>query len=266
MPEFVYDVPLRTLALWFAATAVVAVLVGLLVVKPILRLLLGGGPDLNDAISLGTAGFNLFYALLLGLLTVSAYQNNERVREYILREATAVGALYADMNAYPEPTRGEVKELLRDYTLFTVLKDWPAHREGEFLNGGAHRAEAMRQRLAAYEPATVSQEIFHRQTVAAFQEFTAARQARLTGVTVGIPPVLWYAVLVGALINVVLLVMLRIRLRQHLFLATVTAFFLGVILFVIVALDRPLRGESGIAPDPFELIWERQMIWDEPLT
>jgi hypothetical protein len=265
MPEFVYDVPLRTLAIWFASVAVLSILFGILLVKPVLRLLMGGGPDLNSTIYYGTSGFNLFYALLLGLLTVSAYQNFERVREYVLQEATAVGSLYADMGAYPEPIRSEMKELLRDYVLFTILRDWPAHREGEFLNGGAHRTEAMRQRLAAFEPGSLSQEIFHRQTVAAFQDFTTARQGRLTGVTISIPQVLWYAVLVGAGINVLLIVMLRIRPVQHFFLGTITAFFLGVILFVIVALDDPLRGEAGLGPDPFELLWERQMVWDEPL-
>ena len=52
-------------------------------------------PD-RSAISSGTAGFGLFGALLPGLLTVQAYRNDNRVRQAILNEATAVGALYAD--------------------------------------------------------------------------------------------------------------------------------------------------------------------------
>jgi hypothetical protein len=88
----------------------------------------------------------------------------------------------------------------------------------------------------------------------------------LTGVITGIPNVLWYAVLVGAAINILLLVALRMPLRRQFVLGTITAFFLGVILFVIVALDRPLRGVSGLDPNAIRLLWERQMIWDEPLS
>jgi hypothetical protein len=33
---------------------------------------------------------------------------------------------------------------------------------------------------------------------------------------------------------------------------------------VIVALDDPLRGESGLDPQPLQVLWDRQMIWDEP--
>lgn len=264
MPDFVYDIPTQQLAVLFAIIAVGAMLFGLLVVKPLLRLLMGVGPDFNASLSYATGGFNLFYGLLLGLLTVSAYQNAERVRAGVLSEATALAALYADMNTYPEPTRSDVKEIMRDYVLFTIHKDWPAHRTGEFLNGGNNRAGAMRQQLAGFEPETVGQEVVHAEVVSAFQNFIDARQRRIAGLLAQIPDVLWYAVLVGAAINVLLIVMLRMRPWPQFVLGTITSFFLGIILFVIVTLDDPLRGEQGIDPDPLQLLWDRVMIWDEP--
>ena len=75
---------------------------------------------------------------------------------------------------------------------------------------------------------------------------------------------LWYAVLLGAAINILLFVMLRMRPFTQFVLGSITAFFLGAILFVIVALDDPRRGESGLDPGPLELIWDRTMVWDEP--
>jgi len=53
------------------------------------------------------------------------------------------------------------------------------------------------------------------------------------------------------------------RLHQHLLLATISAFYLGIILFVIVVLDDPLRGEAGLDPEPFQQLWDRQMTWDD---
>lgn len=263
MPEFVYDIPPVRLAVLFSAIAVGAVFVGLLVVKPLARLLFGTGPDFNQNITFGSTGVNLFYGLLLGLLTVSAYQNNERVQQAVLAEATAIGSLYAGMRSYPEPLQGDVQALLRDYVLFSIEADWPAHRVGRVLDGGDHRAEAIRQRLSAFEPATNGQGILHTAMISAYQDFADARQKRVAGVFTEIPDVLWYAVLVGAVVNVFLLVMLKMRLHQHFLLGSITAFFIGVILFVIVSLDDPLRGENGVGPEAFILLWERQMIWDE---
>lgn len=264
MPDFIYDIPLRQLATYFALAAVASIVFGMLIVKPIMRLLIGAGPDLNEAISYGTAGFNLFYGLLLGLLTVSAYQNNERIGEAVLQESTVLAALYSDVNTYPEPTRSDTKTMIRDYVLFTLHKDWPAHAKGYYLDGGANRVNAIRQKLGGFEPQTAGQEILHAQMLAAFQDFTQARQLRLNGVYTQIPNVLWYAVLVGAGINILLIVLLRMRPMRQFVLGTITAFFLGVILFVIVALDDPLRGEAAIRPDPLQRLWDRVMVWDEP--
>ena len=182
----------------------------------------------------------------------------------MLNEATVLGALYSDINGYPEPVRSETKAMMRDYVLFTLYKDWPAHAQGSYLDGGGNRVNAMRQKLSGFEPTSAGQEILHAQMLSAFQEFTRARQLRLNGVYTEIPNVLWYAVLVGAAINILLIVLLRMRPVRQFVLGTITAFFLGVILFVIVALDDPLRGEAAIQPDPLERLWQRVMIWDEP--
>lgn len=266
MPEVLYDLPVTRLALLFGLAAVAAVVFGLLVLKPLMRIFFGTGPDFNQNLAFGASGFNLFYGLLLGLLTVSAYQNSERVRQAIQAEALALGALYADMETYPEPIRSDMRWMLRDYTLYTIHRDWAAHREGRFLDGGANRADAMRQQLAGFEPETTGQTILHDGVMTRFRDFDAARQQRLTGVLTEIPDILWYAVLVGAAVNVLLLCLLKMRLHTQFMVGTITSFFLGVILFVIVTLDDPFRGEAGLDPTPLALLWERKMQWDEGLT
>ena len=263
MPEFVFDVPPRQLAVWFSVLAVCAVLLGLLVIKPLFRIVFGTGPDFNQNLSFGASGFNLFYGLLLGLLTVSAYQNRERVSQAIQAEALAIGSLYTQVDSYPEPLKSDVQELLRDYALYTIHRDWPAHRDGGFLDGGTNRTDAIGRTLAGFEPKTQGQGIIHQGVIDGFQEFAQARQQRLAGVSTRIPDILWYAVLVGAIVNVLLLCLLKMRPHTQFMVGTITSFFLGVILFVIVTLDNPLRGVSGLPPAPFELMWERQMKWDE---
>jgi hypothetical protein len=267
MPDFIHDFSENDLALFFAVASILAAVAGVLFLKPVLRLFIGfRDPHINETIGYGTSGYSLFYALLVGLLTVAAYQNRERIEQAVLKEAATVSTLYFDMTTYPEPLRSDMRELLRDYVLFTIHRDWPAHREGRFLSGGDNRVAAMRQTLAGFEPATPAQQILHAEVIGAFHEFLSARQARLTGVYTRIPDVLWYAVGIGAVISVVLIAMLRMRIVAHLILGSISVFYLGVILFVIVVLDDPLKGLTGLPPAPFEMIWERQMRWDEPLS
>jgi hypothetical protein len=265
MPDFIFSTPTQTLAVYFSLVSVAAMLLGLIFIKPILRLLIGSGPDFNQTLNYTTSGFSLFYGLLLGLLTVAAYQNNQNVQQGIMNEASSLGTLYSDMTNYPEPIRTDMKTMLRDFVLFTIHKDWPAHRDGKFLNGGFDRTDAMRQKLASFEPKTKGQEIMHTEVVSSFQRFDDARQQRLAGVILKLPNVLWYAVLVGAVTNILLIVLLKMPLLQQFVLGSINAFFLGVILLVIVVLDRPLRGDAGLTPDPLQIVWDRQMVWDDPL-
>lgn len=266
MPDFLFDLPHRTLAIYCAAATVGITWLGIVFIKPFLRWLVGSEPNINSRISYATSVFTLFYGLLLGLLAVAAFQNVERVEAAAFREASELSNLYADLESYPEPSSSTVQSLLRDYVLFTIYKDWPAHSKGKQLAGGRNRANTIRQVLMDFEPKTRAQEIVHREVIAGFHKFTEARQERLTGVIVQIPSVLWYAVIVGGIINIILLIMLKITPIAHLILGGLTSFFLGVILFVIIALDSPLRGEAGVSPAPYEILWARVMAWDEPIN
>ena len=118
--------------------------------------------------------------------------------------------------------------------------------------------------LARFEPTSTSQEVLHQAAVSSFETLKSARQMRLNGVSTKIPSILWYAVVVGATVNILLLLMIRARPLTHFVLGTISAFFLGVILFVILALDAPLRGPEGLPALPYQILWQQQMIWDEP--
>lgn len=263
MPDFVYDIPRELLAVWFSIGSVLIVLIGLLVLKPILRLFVVGDATTNETIGIATASFSLFYGLLLGLLTVAAYQNRDRTQTAILNEASAIGAVYSTVASYPEPWRSDLREMLRDYVQFTIQRDWPEQREGRIGQGGTNRINAFGQWLARFEPQTTSQEVLHSAAASSFETMKTARQMRLNGVSTRLPPVLWYAVIMGAAVSILVLLMIRARPLTHFVLASISAFFLGVILFVILALDAPLRGPEGLSSEPYEELWFQQMAWDE---
>jgi hypothetical protein len=75
--------------------------------------------------------------------------------------------------------------------------------------------------------------------------------------------VLWYVVAVGAFGNVILIWMLNMRFFTHIILEGIVAFFLGVVIFLIIAMDRPMCGEVSVRPAAYQLVYEVLMQWDE---
>jgi Protein of unknown function (DUF4239) len=218
MFDFLYDISTVWLAIYCVLFFVGVMWFGIVFVRPFLKILIGREPGVNDLVFYTTSGFSLFYGLLLGLLAVAACQNLEQVRQNVFGEASSLASLYRDASLYPEPIGSELRELLRDYTLYVIYKDWPAHRRGRIYNGGTNRLTMIEYTVLELNPENASQEILQSQTLQEFGDFVEARQRRLDGVGIAIPGVLWYVVAVGAFVNLVLIWMLRMRFFTHIIL------------------------------------------------
>jgi hypothetical protein len=88
---------------------------GIVVVHPALRRLLHGNEPSNETIIFSGANFGLFYAVLLGLLTIETFQYTKDVLGTIDREASNLSTLYSAADGYHDPLRAQLKGELRDY-------------------------------------------------------------------------------------------------------------------------------------------------------
>ncbi len=252
------------LASTICGSLIVVTLIGIIVVHPLMRRMIHGRSTANDVVVYIAGSFGLIYAVLLGLLTVATFQTTKDLENDVEREASSVGTMYRTADGYPEPWRSEVRDYLRDYTRYVIDKDWPAHQRGLVLMGGEHRLQVIRGLLLSYEPATHGQEALQREMLASLGTCTAAREERLATVDAGIPSVLWYVVLGGALITLAFLWMLQIELLPQILFGTITALFLGMMIFLIFAMDHPLQGAVSVGPDAFQSTLDMVMKWDEP--
>jgi len=250
------------LALVFCAFFVGLTWLGILLVHPLMRRVLHRNEPSNELIIHIAGTFGLVYAVLLGLLTVATFQNTKDVQDDISREASDLSTIYRIAGGYPEPLRSELKRELRDYTHYVIEKDWPAHRKGKVLLGGEHRLEVIRATLMSYEPVTKTQEQLQTELLRYLDAMMIAREQRLAAVTASIPPVLWYIVFIGALLMIAFLWMLHMELISQIILGGITAFFLGIMIFLIYAMDRPLQGAVSIPSDSFRSVYDQVMKWD----
>jgi len=253
---------------WLQATVICATFVGItwlgiVVVHPILRRLLHGDEPSNETIIFSGANFGLFYAVLLGLLTVETYQYTKEVLGTINREASNLSTLYNAADGYQEPLRSQLKGELRDYARYVIEKDWPAQNRGTVLEGGQHRLEAIRQTVLSFEPTSKTQEVLQGEMQRYLDEMAIAREQRLSAVSASIPGILWYLLLIGSFLTVVFVWMLHMNFISQFLLGGITALFLGFMIFLIFSLDRPLQGAISVGPDPFLAVYDQVMKWDE---
>jgi hypothetical protein len=56
--------------------------------------------------------------------------------------------------------------------------------------------------------------------------------------------------------------MLHMELVPQIILGGITAFFVGIMIFLIYAMDRPLQGAVSVPPDAFASVYHLVMQWD----
>jgi len=259
---WIYDIDTPQLALLITGTFVGFFWLGCFLVRPILRTFVRARSGTNDIVGYVLSCFGVFYGLLLGLIAVAAYQNLNRAEENVAREAVALTAVYQDLSAYPDPLRQSLRDALRDYCSFVIETAWPQQRKGIVPQEGIKKVFAFRDSLRAFEPQTLSQAVFHAETLRQFDAFYEARRTRIHDVHSGIPAVMWYVVIVGALLNLSIVWLFDTRLITQLFLGGMLAFFMGTMIFLIAAMDNPYKGEVSVKPDAFQEAYEI-MVADE---
>jgi hypothetical protein len=202
----------------------------------------------------------LLYSLVAALTAVGVWAKYSEVSSVVSAEATAIASLWRDLGSYPPPTRDATRTLLRGYTEQVIHGAWPQQRRGQIPREGVELMDRLQAQLFAFEPATESQKILHAEALHAFNHLVQQRRQRLDAGQAGLPRVMWFVLLPGAMGCLVLCLFFQVdNVRFQALLLVAVAGFLAMVLFVIIALDRPFIGDMGITADSYQLIYDHHM-------
>jgi hypothetical protein len=215
--------------------------------------------EMNNDIIFFASAIGVFYSLTVGLIAVGVWSTHNTIGDVVSAEAASIACMYRDAGGYPDPARTELQAQLRSYTEFIITQAWPAQARGEFTDDSTRRLNALEQTLVHYEPVTAGQQILHAETLHQMNELTNLRRKRVHAIGGGLPSVMWWVVLIGAVLTISVTYLLQIQRTIQLVLTGFFAMFIGLVVFVIASLDQPLSGPLAIDSRPYQLILHRLM-------
>jgi hypothetical protein len=202
----------------------------------------------------------VFYGLAVALIAVNVSQTYSDVSKIVSEEVSALNALYRDVTSYPEPIRLDLQKDLREYTEYVIKEAWPLQRRGKTPTAGFQHMTRFQAALNKFEPATEGQKILHAETLRAYNLLIQARRQRLDAAGTALPGVMWGVIIAGAFISLSASFFFKVEDgRLHGILVLLLATFIGLVIFMILALDRPFRGDLGLSPEPYQLIYDQLM-------
>jgi Protein of unknown function (DUF4239) len=260
MFEFVFDLPLLISGPAILAVLCLFSIAGLRLVRrrvlPRLRI----QTEDSDFSGAMVQCVMVFYGLAVALIAVNVSQTYSDVSKVVSQEATALAGLYRDVSCYPGPIRSQLRQDLRNYADYVIHQAWPLQRRGKVPGGGVEVMDRFQARLAGFEPSTEGQKILHAEALHAYNALIQARRLRLDAVDTALPGVMWAVVVAGAFIGLTSTFFFNVEdARLHAIQVILLAVFMGLVIFMIVALDRPFRGDLAIGPQPYQLIYDQLM-------
>jgi hypothetical protein len=260
MFESLFDLPLVVAGPAIIVLLCLFAVAGLLLVRrrvlPRLRVE-GGDSEFTGAM---LQSVMVFYGLAVALIAVSVWQTYADTSKLASQEAAALATIYRDVSLYPEPQRSELQQGIRHHLDNIIHNDWPSQRHGKVPVIKAETVSRLLRTLTSFEPTTEAQKLQHAETLRALNEAINATRLRVDAVNTGLPSVLWLIVVVGAFISLSSSFFFKVEdVRLHVIEVLLLAVFIGLIIFMIFALDRPFRGDLGIRADPYQLIYDQLM-------
>jgi hypothetical protein len=258
--ESLFDIPLLVAGPVIIGSLCLFALGGLLLVRRLLlpRLRI----HIEDSEFSGTMvqGVMVFYGLAVALIAVSVWQTYSDVSKTVSAEASALNGLYRDVTSYPVPIRQELQRELREYVDQVIHQAWPLQQRGIIPSAGIEHMSRFQAVLDKFEPSSEGQKLLHGETLRAYNQLIQARRLRLDAVTTGLPVVMWLLIILGAGVSLTGTFFFKVDdARLHGILVTLLAVFMGMVIVMILALDRPFRGDLGVRPDPYQLVYDQLM-------
>ena len=257
---WVYDLPTWLFGLLTVAVTVAVGLGGFYLTRKWVRRVHGDEHSHNEIVGFYLGAICLFYGITLGLVAVGTWQVYSEVDAKVGEEASALATLYRNVSNFPDPKGAELQADLREYARQVIDVAWPLQRRGIVPQNAVDRLEAFQTHLASFEPVTEGQKTLLAAAYREFDRILELRRMRLQSVVTGLPSPLWSVVLIGALLNIAVTWFFDMRSQSmHFWMTVMFSGLLGLLIFLLAAMDNPFRGEISVSPEAFELVYERLM-------
>jgi hypothetical protein len=197
----------------------------------------------------------VIYAVLLAFIAVSVWESHGKAEEVVQIEANMVGNLYVDSVGLPPEVRFPIWRSLRDYARTVIEIEWPSQHRGQINLVGWASLVRLNSILASFRPSDGSTIALKSALIRIADDLFQARRNRLEAATSGIPAVMRAVALTGGALTVIFSFFFGMPdLRIHLAFSGILAVSLALVFVLILALDRPFRGDLAISADRFEEI------------
>lgn len=207
----------------------------------------------NDRAGFILAVIGVIYAVLLAFIAIGVWERFQQAEARTYDEAASLATIYRDAESFPNA--GPIRAALRAYLHSVIDDEWPRMNRGEKSRISDALLESIDRGIRRLPVTSMQLQDVQAQMLAAMDTALMDRQTRLTIDFIGINGILWTVLIAGAYITVAFTYFFGFdrTIMQQLMIGSLSL-MIGLVLFLVMALDFPYRGSISVEPDAFRAL------------
>ena len=204
------------------------------------------------------------FGLTLAFITVSTWQNYNRINSIVVQEATTLTTIYRSLDAFQPSLKENGTKLLTEYVQNVIAKEWPLMAKSQFDDQYFSDFHQFQLLMLRHIPINNAELIAQQEELRLISEYYKLRLERITSSKADLDYSMFLTLCLGAFVYIFyqsLYVMAQRR--HHVLMISLLAISLGLIFFLILSYNMPFAGSNAIQPDEFNKILE---LWKTDLV
>ncbi|MDQ1034563.1 hypothetical protein QFZ75_000979 [Streptomyces sp. V3I8] len=206
-----------------------------------------------DVIEYMTMMIGVVYAIVLGLAIAGVWEARGVAEDHVQTEAHALHEIHERVRVYPPDVRDRIRADVDAYVDHVVTVEWKTMADGGRVTGqGEKLLDRIRHDVTDYEPRTDFEAQAYQPLLDQVTAADTARTARADSAAPTMPGVVWFGLIIGAVVTVGMIFALQIRRTlREVVLAGLFAALIAFLLFLIWDFDAPYSRGITATTEPF---------------
>jgi hypothetical protein len=214
-------------------------------------------PLVNNDVHNEITGFffttiGVVYAVLLGFLVISVWDNFSAADLATTQEAAAIITVARDSIYLPEPIRSEAHDHLRRYTELVITKEWDNTSADQGANVGSSEALAEFNNLW-YTYQQLPPNAVYVNALKSLDDLSVRRVERLLSSKEDLPRIFWVVLALGAGIMIYFGLLFYVEnVRLHVFMVMLLTGLIAACTWLIVVINNPYIGDLHVSSEALQ--------------
>ncbi|WP_441245436.1 DUF4239 domain-containing protein [Kitasatospora sp. McL0602] len=212
----------------------------------------------NDVAGFIFAAVGVLYAVLLAFVVIAVWENNDKARQTTFKEADSLAGVYWISRQLPPPLGPELEKQTLAYANLVKDTEWPLMSNHQSSPEATELVYKIRSDVFSFTPTDDQQRVLYDHAVSNLENLASERRARLNQVDEEVPPLLWYALITGAVLTVGFTFLFGLsNTLSHTLMVLALSGLVVISLLVIKEMDFPFKGVTAVQPTAFDVFLHR---------